>query len=101
MKYNKLVRDKIPAIIQSQGKICKIRVLSRDEYRRKLHEKLDEELAEFHKEKNLEELADLMEVILAAAADLGYTPEELEHVRREKAAHRGGFEQRIFLESVE
>lgn len=97
----KLVRDRIPEIIQSQGKACKIRVLTDEEYRRCLHEKLDEELAEFHKNQNLEELADLMEVILAAAADLGYTPEDLERLRREKAAQRGGFAGKVYLESIE
>jgi len=97
----KLVRDRIPEIIQSQGKHCKTRILSDEEYRRCLHEKLDEELAEFHKDRNLEELADLMEVILAAAADLGYTAEDLEHMRAEKAKNRGGFAQRIYLESIQ
>lgn len=97
----KLVRDRIPDIIRSQGKLGKTRILSREEYRRCLHEKLDEELAEFHKDRNLEELADLMEVILAAAADLGYTAEDLEQVRKEKSAKRGSFVHRIFLESIE
>lgn len=94
----KLVRDRIPEIIRSQGKTCKTRILTDEAYRECLHDKLDEELAEFHKDRNLEELADLMEVILAAAADLGYTPEDLECVRRAKAAQRGGFAKRIYLE---
>lgn len=101
MTYNKLVRDKIPEIIESQGKTCKTRVLTPEEYRQKLHEKLDEELAEFHRDKNAEELADLMEVILAAAAELGCSAEELERIRKEKAAKRGGFEGRILLEESE
>ena len=97
----KLVRDRIPEIIRSQGKSCRTRILSQEEYRICLHKKLDEELAEFHRDQNLEELADLMEVILAAAADLGYSAEDLERARADKAAERGGFAQKIFLESIE
>ena len=59
--------------------------------------KLDEELVEYHKDQNIEELADLLEVIRAAAIARGYTLEELESVRAEKAEKRGGFEKKIFL----
>lgn len=62
--------------------------------------KLDEELVEYHNEPNLEELADLMEVIYAAAAARGYTPEQLEQARAEKAAERGKFENRTLLLEV-
>lgn len=62
--------------------------------------KLDEELAEYHKDQNIEELADLLEVIRAAVIARGYTIEDLERVRAEKAAKRGGFEKRILLKEV-
>ena len=62
--------------------------------------KLDEELAEYHKDQNIEELADLMEVIYAAAAARGYTIEQLEQVRAEKAEKRGGFQKKILLVEV-
>ena len=62
--------------------------------------KLDEELAEYHKDQNLEELADLMEVIYAAAAARGYTLEQLEQICAEKAAKRGGFYEKILLVEV-
>ena len=62
--------------------------------------KLDEELAEYHKDQNIEELADLLEVIQAAAIARGYTLEDLERVRAEKAAKRGGFSKRILLKEV-
>ena len=65
-----------------------------------LDAKLDEELAEYHKDQNIEELADLMEVILAAVIARGYTLEQLERVRAEKAAERGGFEKKILLKEV-
>ena len=68
MLYNKLVRDKIPEIIAQQGESANIRVLSDKEYTAALEQKLDEETAEFHKEKNLEELADILEVVSRKAS---------------------------------
>ncbi len=95
--YNKLVRDRIPEIIEASGERCKTEILSDDAYLKMLDAKLDEELAEYHKDQNIEELADLLEVIRAAAIARGYTLEELEAVRAEKAEKRGGFEKRILL----
>ncbi len=95
--YNKLVRDRIPEIIEAFGVHCKIQILSDEAYLRMLDAKLDEELAEYHKDQNIEELADLLEVIRAAAIARGYTLEELEAVRAEKAEKRGGFEKKILL----
>ena len=100
VQYNKLVRDHIPRIITDAGKTCTTEILSPEKYLRMLDAKLDEELAEYHKDQNIEELADLMEVIRAAAIARGYTLEELEQVRAEKAAKRGGFEKRILLKEV-
>lgn len=99
-KYNKLVRDYIPEIIEASGKSCVTEILSDADYLRMLDAKLDEELAEYHKDQNIEELADLMEVIYAASMAHGYTPEQLEQVRREKAEKRGGFEKKILLKEV-
>ena len=84
-KFNKLVRDRIPEIIMSTGSECKIRTLNDEEYLKMIDEKLDEELA------------DLLEVIRAAAIARGYTLDELEAVRAAKAEKRGGFEKRILL----
>lgn len=100
-QYHKLVRDHIPEIIEASGKKCKTEILSDNEYLKMIDEKLDEELAEYHKDQNIEELADLIEVIYAAAKARGYTLEELEQVRAEKAAKRGGFEKKILLKEVE
>lgn len=98
--YNKLVRDRIPEIIEASGKNCIVETLSEERYLEMLDAKLDEELAEFHKDQNIEELADLMEVLLAAAKARGYSREELEAVRIEKADKRGGFEKKILLKEV-
>ena len=98
--YNKLVRDKIPEIIESDGKTCKTELLSDEEYIKMIDAKLDEELAEYHKDQNIEELADLMVVIYAAALARGYSLEDLEMVREKKVQERGGFEKRILLREV-
>ena len=62
--------------------------------------KLDEELTEYHADKNLEELADLLEVLYAAAIARGYTIDELEALRLKKREKRGGFDKKILLKSV-
>ena len=93
--YDKLVRDKIPEIIEKSGKQCEIEILSDEKYLEMIDKKLDEELAEYHKDKNLEELADLLEVIYAATKARGYSIEELEKVRVEKVEKRGGFDKKI------
>jgi predicted house-cleaning noncanonical NTP pyrophosphatase (MazG superfamily) len=95
-----LVRERIPEIIRASGKTCEISVLSDGDYLRMIDAKLDEELAEYHKDQNIEELADLVEVIYAAAKARGYTLAQLEEVRAEKAAKRGIFEQKLFLKEV-
>ena len=100
ISYDKLVRDRIPEIIAASGKQCTTEILSEEQYLKKLDAKLDEELAEYHQDPNIEELADLLEVIRAAAIARGYSVDELEQVRAEKAAKRGGFEKRILLREV-
>ena len=98
--YNKLVRDKIPEIIEASGKTCETKMLSDEEYFQMLDKKLDEELAEYHQEQNIDELADLLEVLYATAKAKGYSIEELDHVRVEKQKARGGFDMKILLKSV-
>ncbi len=98
--YNKLVRDNIPAIIEATGASCETEILSDSDYLRLLDAKLDEELAEYHQDRNIQELADLLEVIYACAKARGYTEAELDTVRAQKADQRGGFGKRIFLKTV-
>ena len=100
ISYNKLVRDLIPEIIEVSGKTCVTEVLSDEVYLKMVDTKLDEELAEYHKDQNIEELADLLEVIYAAAIARGYSIKELERGRAKKAAKRGGFAKKILLKEV-
>jgi len=101
MACSKLVRDKIPAIIESKGQVPSIRILSGAEYTDALEQKLDEEVGEYHKDKNLEELADILEVIYALSENLGHSKEELLTAYEQKHLQRGGFQKRIFLISNE
>lgn len=101
IKYNKLVRDRIPEIIEAEGKTCVCNVLSDEDYLRLLDQKLNEELTEYQESKSLEELADLFEVMRAVVKARGWTMEKLEQVRADKADRRGGFEKKILLKEVE
>lgn len=98
--YNKLVRDRIPEIIENSGGKCVTEILSDADYLKMLDAKLDEEAAEYHKDQNLEELADLLEVIYAIAIARGYTISDLERIRAAKASERGAFEKKILLKEV-
>lgn len=103
--YNKLVRDKIPAIIEQAGKSCTTKVLDDTEYIQALKVKSQEELNEYleatDNEHALEELADLMEIIKALASYHGSSLEEVERIREKKVEKRGGFAKKIFLLEVQ
>ena len=93
----KLVRDKIPDIIKQSGILPKIVVLADDEYSIELDKKLDEEVAEYHKDHTIEELIDILEVIIAIGNTKGYSLEDLLLKRLAKRVSRGGFDNKVFL----
>ena len=99
--HNKLVRDKIPEIIEKVGKTPVTHILSEEEYMTELDKKLSEEFAEYRADKNIEELADMLEVMYAIAEARGWSVSKLEAVRRDKAEKRGGFRDKVYLEYVE
>lgn len=99
--YNKLVRDNIPDIIRSQGKECRVRRLSDQEYLAALNAKLAEETNEYLLSGEVEELADLVEVVFALLSVKGYTQQKFETLRLDKQRARGAFERRLYLESVD
>ena len=98
--YHKLVRDRIPDIIKADGKTCMTEILPDEQYLEMLDAKLSEELAEYQESKSLEELADLLEVVQAVVNTRGWTWEQLEQLRVDKATKRGGFEKKILLKKV-
>ena len=97
MIYNKLIRDKMPEMIEQNGGKAVIRQLSHEEFVRFLEMKLDEEAGEYHRDKTVEELADILEVVYALASLHGCTKEELLAVYDEKHEKRGGFKKRLLL----
>lgn len=97
----KLVRDKIPQIIMSDGKNPIIRTLSDEEYLKELDRKLDEEVSEYQADKSLEEMADVLEVLFAICEARGHSVNELMKVRDEKRENRGGFKEKIFWDGNE
>ena len=92
--YNKPIRDKIPEIIKESGKNCNVKKLKDSEFLVQLEKKLVEELTEYQESKNVEELADVLEVIYRISNLKGF---DLDKVRLEKIEKRGKFEKNLFL----
>lgn len=99
--YKKLVRDKIPDIIKEDGRNLKIRILEDAEYETELNKKLQEEVNEYLEDNNVNELADIVEVIYGILEAKNISIEEFENIRKSKAEERGAFKKRIFLEESE
>ncbi|AFH59642.1 pyrophosphohydrolase domain-containing protein [Paenibacillus caseinilyticus] len=102
--YNKLVRDKIPQIIEATGKKANIKVLDDKEYEAELDAKLLEELKEYTSapvNEKVEELADLVELVYAILDNKGISIDDFEKVRIAKQEKRGAFKERLYLLSVE
>ena len=98
--YNKLIRDRIPEIIQQDSFRCEVDVLEPSDYANKLNQKLKEELKEYYEKEDIGELADLVEVVYAILAFRGVCIEEFEKIRLDKKLARGGFEKRLYLKKV-
>jgi len=96
----KLVRDLIPQIIEVDGKTCKYHLANYDEYKRRLYEKMREELEEFIHTPCYEEAADMWEVFSAICELHGLNTIRVESAAVDKRKLRGGFKDRIVLESV-
>lgn len=100
---NKLVRDNIPSIIESNGETPITRILSDEEYKVELERKLNEEYHEVldsSGKDRLEELADMIEIIKYLAKVEESTLDEIISIAEEKSLKRGAFEEKIFLEKV-
>lgn len=99
-KYDKLVRDLIPEIIRKDGKECSVKIASKEEKLGLLEEKLKEEVNEYLEDKNIEELADIMEALFGISEALGYSEEDLVKAREKKRNERGGFKDGVVLGEV-
>ncbi|MAH43283.1 phosphoribosyl-ATP pyrophosphohydrolase [archaeon] len=100
MKYNKLVRDKIPEIIKNDDKVPVVHTALDEEYSRKLKEKLVEEVNEYLGSGKEEELADILEVVFALSDFKNIPKDVLEKIRKDKKEKRGSFSKKIILSEV-
>ena len=99
--YKKLVRDKIPEIIEKNNETPITRILNDEEYLKELNIKMQEELKEYLESGDVEELADLEEVLRAILDVKKISLEEFEEIRNKKVQKRGAFKERIYLEGVQ
>lgn len=98
MKYNKLVRDKIPEYIKAKGGVPVTHVADEKEYWQKLKEKLQEEVNEFQDAESAEEFADILEVLDAISDCKNFNKDEIKKIKDKKAEERGKFNDRIILD---
>lgn len=98
--YRKLVRDKIPTIIENNGEEAIIEVLGDSQYKEELDKKILEEINEYLASDEPEELADVLEVLYAILEYKQITMEDLECIREQKKEKRGAFKDRLYLHGV-
>ena len=89
--FNKLVRDKIPQIINSDNSKAITRILNDEEYLEELNKKLQEEVKEYLEDNNVEELADIVEVVYGLLNAKNITVNQFEAIRKGKVEKRGAF----------
>lgn len=100
--FRKLIRDKIPEIIEKDGKKAVMRVLSDAEFLTALENKLLEEVQEMRGGADKKtEMADIYEVLDAVIQAHGFSKEEILEIQKKKREERGGFDKKLFLESAE
>jgi len=97
IEFNKAIRDKIPEIIKESGKNCNVKKLKDSKFLIELEKKLIEELTEYQESKDVEELADILEVVYRISELKGITSDELDRIKNEKAKKRGKFADNLFL----
>ena len=101
IKYNKAIRDKIPEIIAESGKKYNLKQLDEESFLAEIEKKLIEEVNEYGESKDVEELADLLEVIYRISELRGVNSDELDKIRIDKAEKRGKFASNLFLIDAE
>ncbi len=104
IKYNKLIRDKIPEIIKKDNAIPKISILSQKRFTEELKKKIFEEVKELKtakdKDEIINELSDISEILLAIAKTEKINWRKVEQKRKAKLIKRGGFKKKLFLKEV-
>lgn len=99
-KYDKLIRDRIPEIIKESGKKCIVEKIDDQNIPKYLDKKLKEEVEEYFESGEIEEIADILEVLNSIIDYSGFSYNEIENIRKEKLNNRGGFDKMIKLKMV-
>ena len=100
IKYNKLIRDRIPEIIEGSGKKAVVKKVEGRELLDLLNKKLFEELKEYEESGEVEELADLVEVVQAILEYKNISMDEFNKIKENKNIARGGFKEGLLLVEV-
>ena len=93
----KLIRDKVPLIMQQANVKYEAKIADNDEYKTFLKAKIIEETDEFLEEPSLEEAADIYEVLTALAKNWGFDMRDVVKAAQKKKETHGGFEERVIL----
>lgn len=100
-RYNKLIRDRIPEIIEGAGEKPYIKILNKKEYFENAKKKILEEAEELGKAKNrkkiINEIVDIQELLDVLMSEMGLTKTEIKKRQEIKNKKRGGFKKRLFL----
>ncbi len=98
--YDKLVRDRIPEILEKKNKDFIAYKVADGDYSLYLKRKLREEVEEFLESPSVHELADVYEVLSALLKDMDVTMADVRRERVLKNDERGTFDQRWILAEV-
>lgn len=93
----KLVRDKIPEIINKEGGVCGFYIAKNDEYQSRLYDKIQEEILEFKNNPSVEEFVDMLEVIDAIRKYFNLSLDEIKKMKDKKYKTKGGFNKKIIM----
>ena len=100
IKYNKLVRDKIPDIIKASGGECKFHVAKKNEFAELLNNKLSEEVKELQENPCAGEISDILEVVEAIARMHHINLDEIKEAKKKKREERGSFHLMFVLDEA-
>ncbi len=101
VKYNKLIRDRIPEIVKEAGWVPTVRILRKSEFlgavKKKVFEEAEELIQSEDKRGIIDEIVDIQELLDVLASEIGITKPEVKKLQGIKRKKRGGFKKRLFL----
>jgi predicted house-cleaning noncanonical NTP pyrophosphatase (MazG superfamily) len=101
IEYRKLIRDKVPDILEAEGVKATYHKADHDEFEIELLEKLREEVIEFKNAKSIDELVDLLETLDTVIAFYEWKQEDIITLKNEKRAEKGGYSKQLILDKTE